>query len=200
MTNSNDDLTFENHWPTSEDDWPREIKIKKECTPDAPCGRVTCQVCSAPQRLRWIHQTLAITKAHPGQQEIATIVFPGILPIILGAKTIRGVLPGVFRRADFEGALLRGGIDLIWNSALNPWILSAHVLAIGVPPEAWGRPRLLLRLSKARYPELRLKRPRSLVKVQPLREKADYGPRGVSYLFLTALTPWRCPSRAAARG
>jgi hypothetical protein len=87
-----------------------------------------------------------------------------------GSKTISRILPGVFERADFEGALLRGGIDLVWNSALNSWLLSAHALAIDVPPAAWGTLRLLLRLSKVRYPELRLNWPRSLVKVQPLRD------------------------------
>jgi hypothetical protein len=186
MSNSDDDLTFE--------DWDGPREIKKECTPDAPCGRLTCEACSAPQQLRWIRQTLAITKAHPGQHEIATIVVPGIPPIILSAKTIRRILPGLFERASFEGALLRGGIDVIWDSALNSWLLSAHALAIDVPPDAWGTLRLLLRLAKARYPELRLNWPRSLVKLQPLRDPEKQIPNLVK--FPTHFWP-RSPTGAA---
>jgi hypothetical protein len=167
MINTNDDITFEEGWPT-------EIKIKRECIPDDPCGRVTCELCSAPQRLRWIRQTLAITKAHPGQHEIATIVLPGIPPTIMHAKFIRSrVLRGVFEKADFQfekadfqGALLRGGIDINWNGS---W-MCAHVLAIDVPREAWARLRAMLRNANAEYSELIYLKPSLLLKVQPLRD------------------------------
>jgi hypothetical protein len=168
--NSNDDDTFEG--------WPTEFKIKRECSPDAPCGRLTCAACSDPERLRWIRRTLAITKAHPGQHEIATIVIPGIPLTIMAAKFIRSrVLRGVFEKAgfqfekaDFQGALLRGGIDDNWNGS---W-MCAHVLAIGVPREAWARLRALLGKVNAKYyvyySERIFPKPSFLLKVQPLRD------------------------------
>src|SRR6516164_5190050 len=113
MTNSNDNDNLNDN--DTFEGWPTEFKIKRECTPEAPCGRLTCAACSDPQRLQWIRRTLAITKAHPGQHEIATIVLP-MHPYMFGAEKIRGILRGVLERADFEGALLRGGIDAIWDS------------------------------------------------------------------------------------
>jgi hypothetical protein len=157
-----------------DEDWPREIK--KECSQDAPCGRLTCAACSDPLRLRWIRQTLAITKAYPGQHKIATIVLLPIPPTILHAKIIRSrVLRGVFEKADFQGARLRGAIDVIWDSAHNDWILCAHVLAIDVPREAWARLRALLRNAKPKWAEpnyfdASYFRPNFLVKVQHLHD------------------------------
>jgi hypothetical protein len=142
MTNSNDDDTS-NDGDTFEEGWP-----------------------TAPHRLRWIRRALAITKAHPGQHEIATIVLP-VLPFMLGAEKIRGILLDVLQRADFEGALLRGGIDVIWDSALGSWVLCAHVLAIDVPPDAWTRLRWLLR--NAKWIEWGFK-PSFLLRVHRLRD------------------------------
>jgi hypothetical protein len=174
MTNSSDN-DISNDDDTLEERWPTEFKIKRECTPDAPCGRLTCAACSDSQRLQWIRRTLAITKAHPGQHEIATIVLPGIPPFIMHAKFIRSrVLRGVFEKADFQGALLRGGIDVISNHSL----MCAHVLAIDVPREAWARLRALLGKANAKYndkdnaeySELLYLKPSLLLKVQPLRD------------------------------
>ena len=138
---------------------------------------MTCAVCSAPHRLRWIRRTLAITKAHPGQHEIATIVLLPIPPLLfLDAKIIRSrVLRGVSEKADFQGARLRGAIDVIWDSAHNDWILCAHVLAIDVHPGAWARLRALLRnakpeWAKPNYFDASYIRPNFLVKVQHLHD------------------------------
>ena len=171
--------------PSTFDGWTfdgRRPEIKEKCSLDAPCGRLTCAACSDPERLRWIRRTLAITKAYPGQHEIATIVIPGIPLTILDAKFIRSrVLRGVFEKADFQfekadfqGALLRGGIDVISNHSL----MCAHVLAIDVPREAWARLRALLRNANAKYndkynaeySELLYLKPNLLLKVQPLRD------------------------------
>jgi adenylate kinase family enzyme len=159
MSESTDDVTI--------DDWPREIKM--ECTPTASCGRLTCAACSDPYRLRWIRQTLAITKAHPGQHEIATIVLLAIPPTIVDAKIIRRVLREVLAQVDFQGELLRGSLDVNWDSVLNTWILCAHVLAVDVPPDAWARLRARLRIAKPSYIEPSY-RPSFLVKVQRLRD------------------------------
>jgi hypothetical protein len=86
---------------------------------------------------------------------------------MFGWEKIRGILRGVVQRADFEGALLRGGIDVIWDSALGSWVLCAHVLAIDVPPKAWARLRWLQRNAKAI--EWGFK-PSFLLKVQRLRD------------------------------
>src|SRR5271165_6712511 len=117
-SNSNDDVNFDGDW-NFDKDWPK--KVKWECRSDEPCDYLTCAVCSAPARSRWIRRTLAIAKAHPGQQEIATIVLLPIPPLLfLDAKIIRSrVLRGVFEKADFQGALLRGAIDVIWDRAHN---------------------------------------------------------------------------------
>jgi hypothetical protein len=186
MTNSNDDTTFE------EEGWPTEIKIKRECTPDDPCGRLTCELCSTPYRLRWIRQTLAITKAHPGQHEIATIVI-AVHPYMFGAEKIRGILRGVLERADFEGALLRGGIDVIWDSALGSPVLCAHVLAIDVPPNAWTRLRWLTR--NAKLIEWGFK-PSFLLKVQRLRDPE----KQIANLVKFHLYFWPRSPTGAARG
>jgi hypothetical protein len=69
-------------------------------------------------------------------------------PYMLGAEKIRGILRDVVQRADFEGALLRGGIDVTWDNPLGSWVLCAHVLAINVPRNAWARLRWLLRNAK----------------------------------------------------
>src|SRR5208283_4551570 len=69
--------------PSTFDGWTLDgwrPETKEECSPDAPCGRLTCATCSDPERLRWIRRTLAITKANPGQHKIATIVLPRIPP------------------------------------------------------------------------------------------------------------------------
>jgi hypothetical protein len=170
--------------PSTLDDWTfdgRRPKIKQECSPDARCGRVTCADCSGPERLRWIRRTLAITKAHSGQHEIATAVIPSIPLAMMDAMFIRSrVLRGVFEKADFQfqsadfqGALLRGGIDNNWSS---PW-MCAHFLAIGVPREAWARLRALLRNANARYyvyySERIFPKPSFLLKVEPLRDPEE---------------------------
>ncbi len=163
---SNDDLHFD-------EDWPKEFKW--ECSPNSACGRMTCAVCSAPHQLRWIRRTLAIAEAHPGQHEIATIVLLPIPALLMDAKILRGVLRDILERVDFQGALLRGGFDVIWDSAHNDWILCVHVLAIDVPPGAWARLRALLRNVKPKWAEpdyfdASYFRPNFLVKVQHLHD------------------------------
>ena len=81
-----------------------------------------------------------------------------------------------WRQVDFQGALLRGGFDVIWDSAHNDWILCAHVLAIDVPPGAWARLRALLRNAKPKwakpnYFDASYFRPNFLVKVQHLHDR-----------------------------
>jgi hypothetical protein len=148
MTKSNDDFTNEANDDITIEDWPAQIK--HECTSTAPCGRLTCAACSDPYRLRWIRRTLATTKAHPGQQEIAIIPLP--IPVMYGHATmVRGSLRHVLARVDFQGKLLRGAIDVIWISDLNGWIPCAHALAIDVPRDAWTRLRAYLRNNKSEY-------------------------------------------------
>jgi hypothetical protein len=169
---SNADPNFDEDW-NFDKDWPKKFKWK--CSLDEPCERLTCEVCSAPPRLRWIRRTLAITEAHPGQCEIATIVLLPI-PMFLGsleAKILRGILRDIFERVNFQGARLRGGFDVIWGSSEDDWILCAHVLAIDVPPGAWARLRAFLRNAKPKWPnnlDASYFRPNFLVNVQRLHD------------------------------
>jgi hypothetical protein len=162
-----DDITIE-EWPTT--------KYKLECRPHSGCGRLTCAACSDPQRLRWIRQTVAVAEAQPGQRQIATIVLLPIPMLFLDPKTIRSrVLSGVFEKVDFQRTLLRGAIDVIWDSAHNDWILCAHFLAIDVPRGAWARLRALLRKAKPQWAEpdyfdASYFTPNFLVNVQRLRD------------------------------
>jgi hypothetical protein len=106
-------------------------------------------------------------KAHPGQYEIATIIPPMLLPSRFDPISVRVALFLELERADFEGAFFRGGIDVIWESALGSWVPLAHVLAVNVPPNAWTRVRWPIR--KAEAIDLGF-RPGRLLEVQPLRD------------------------------
>src|SRR6516164_8924776 len=126
MTNSNDNDNLNDN--DTFEGWPTEFKIKRECTPEAPCGRLTCAACSDPQRLQWIQQTLAITKAHPGQHEIATIVLPE-LPFDLRCGEDTGNLPGRLAASRF-----RGSAPSRWGSTSfgrGPFALGRAPLALG---------------------------------------------------------------------
>jgi hypothetical protein len=130
----------------------RPMDAQMECTPTNRCGRLTCEDCSDPRRLRWIGKTLAIAKSFPGQLQIVTIflgmVPPGLIPLVrMGRDSLRLRL----KVANIEGPLLRGGIDVTWASAANQWLVYAHALAIGVPPEAWARLRGIVRMTQPSY-------------------------------------------------
>jgi hypothetical protein len=137
--------------PSTFGSWPMDAQM--ECTPTNRCGRLTCEDCSDPQRLRWISKTLAIAKSFPGQHERAT-VFLGMVPADLGIPLVRighDSLRLRLKVANIEGPLLRGGIDVTWASAPDQWLLYAHALAIGVPPEAWARLRGIVRMTQPSY-------------------------------------------------
>jgi hypothetical protein len=53
--------------------------------------------------------------------------------------------------ANIAGPLLRGAIDVTWASAPDQWMVYAHSLAIGVPPEARARLRGIIRMTQPSY-------------------------------------------------
>jgi hypothetical protein len=158
MSESTDDIIIEG-WSTE--------KIKMECTPTAPCGRLTCAACSDPYRSRWIRKTHDIAESHPGEHEIATFDLGAIPAGFLAAVNFRvphDLLRQAVGLAGFQGLLLRGAIDVNWESAQKEWIVLAHALAIGVPPDVWAKYRALPKSRPSYFgPKFRLK-------VQPLRD------------------------------
>jgi len=149
--------------PSTDDEWPSHLQ---ECSPDFPCGRLVCETCSDPYRLRWIRETLAITKSYPGELEIATIFLeaipPGFLPV--DVENLCERLRDILDLAGFRGPFLCGGIDVTWEIVTCHWLLYAHALAIGVPPDAWASLRRILRITKPSYHNP------DVLEVQPLRD------------------------------
>ena len=149
--------------PSTDDEWPSHLQ---ECSPDFPCGRLVCETCSDPHRLRWIRETLAITKSYPGEREIATnfleAIPPGFLPV--DVENLCERLRDILDLAGFRGPFLCGGIDVTWEIVTCQWLLYAHALAIGVPPDAWASLRRILRITKPSYHNP------DVLEVQPLRD------------------------------
>jgi hypothetical protein len=161
--------------PPSALDEKGPTEIKWECNPKQHyCGQLTCATCSDPQRLLWIRETLALAEARPGHNEIATIALLPIPMLLVDAKILHGVIRGVFQKAGFLKAPIRGAIDVVWNGTNDDWILWARVLAIDVPPDAWGRLRALLRKAEPKWAkpgfDARSFGPNFPVRVQLLRD------------------------------
>jgi hypothetical protein len=84
-------------------------------------------------------------------------------------------------RAGFKGAILAGGIEVAWQAQWQRWLLHAHVLAIGVEPNAWTQLEAALEKSGTADP----------VKWDPLCDPDEQ----LSYLikFITYHQPGRRP-------
>jgi hypothetical protein len=108
-----------------------------------PCWRPFCAVCARDYRLEPIAQLHALAQAktkHPGPHEVATIYLDFFPPGSLGQADlphIREMFRKRLDRARFKPAIVAGGIEVAWQENWRRWLLHAHVLAIGVDPQAW---------------------------------------------------------------
>src|SRR5271165_4730664 len=104
------------------------------------CSLPICAVCARAYREGPIAQLYALANASAGPDEVATIYLGLFPPDSLGDADVRRT-HGMFRkrldRAGFKGAIVVGGIEVAWQEKWQRWLLHAHVLAIGVEPNAW---------------------------------------------------------------
>ena len=108
------------------------------------CWLPICAVCARDYRPGPIAQlhALAHAKAYPGPREIATIYLDLFdLGFLADAdpRCAREMFRKRLDRSGFKGAILAGGIEVAWQEQRQRWLLHAHVLAIGVDPNAWQR-------------------------------------------------------------
>jgi hypothetical protein len=107
---------------------------------------------------------LALAKMrHPGLRQIATIYLDFFPSGSLGQADlshIREMFRKRLDRAGFKPAIVAGGIEVAWQANYQRWLLHAHVLAIGVDPQAWQQLEAVLAKSGTADP----------VKVDELRD------------------------------
>ncbi len=106
------------------------------------CSLPICAVCALAYRQGPIAQLHALAHTYPGPHEVATIYLSLIPPGGLAAVDVphaREMFRKRLDRAGFQGAIAVGGIEAGWQHNLQRWLLHAHVLAIGVDPQAWER-------------------------------------------------------------
>ena len=117
-----------------------EIAIVLEASEaTAPCGLIICALSSRRFRFSVIRQFVRIAKRFPGGREAATIYLAtadALEALDLKKAVIR--FRARLKRCGFSGSLLIGGIEVAWLNRDRVWILHAHVMAVGVPAEAWA--------------------------------------------------------------
>ena len=105
-----------------------------------PCKLPVCAVCARAYRQGPIAQLHALANAFAGPHEVATIYLGLFPPGFLADADVRRTHE-MFRkrldRAGFKGAIVVGNIEVAWQEHWQRWLLHAHVLAIGVDPQAW---------------------------------------------------------------
>jgi hypothetical protein len=137
-----------------------DIAIALEnCDPNSPCGSLVCASCSEQLRQPFIAELLRIADLYEGPHEFATIHLASYPAGSLGTANIgqgHDRLRKQLQRNGFAGSILIGGTEAGWSHDNAVWILHVHLVAIGVPREAWTRLRATLKNSRA--PTIPLKR------------------------------------------
>jgi hypothetical protein len=118
-----------------------EIAVALEaCCRDARCGSLMCAVCARRFRFGVIRELLRIARGYRGLHEVAVIHLE-TLPVGTLAKAdinrAHDRLRKRLHRLGFAGSILIGGTEVAWLARDDVWILHVHLLAIGVPREAW---------------------------------------------------------------
>jgi hypothetical protein len=150
---------------------PKIAAAIEGCEASAPCNLPICAKCSCYYRRPLIRELVRIAKSYKGPHQIATIHLETIPAGSLATATIKRALDRLrkqFQRCGFVRSILVGGAEVGWDEKSRSWILHVHLLAIGVPEEAWTNLRAALRNSGTATP----------LKVQPLRDVE----RQVSYV------------------
>jgi hypothetical protein len=158
-----------------------EIAVALEaCCHATPCGLLICDACCDESREPFIGELLRVEDLYEGPHQIANIHLATYPAGSLGTAKIKRAherLRKQLQRDGFTGSILIGGTEAGWSEKHKVWVLHLHLLAIGVPDEAWARLRATLGGSRPTIP----------LKVQPLRD-IEYQ---ISYLlkFLTCHWP-----------
>jgi hypothetical protein len=141
-----------------------EIAVALEaCCHDTRCGLLICAACSDGPREPFIGELLRIENLYEGPHQIANIHLATYPAGSLGTANIKRAherLRKQLQRDGFTGSILIGGTEAGWSEKHKVWVLHLHLLAIGVPEEAWERLRAALGGSGPAIP----------LKVQPLRD------------------------------
>jgi hypothetical protein len=104
------------------------------------CSLPICAVCARAYRQGPIAQLHALANAYVGPHEVATIYLSLIRPGCLAAVDVpraREMFRKRLDRAGFKGAIVVGGIEVVWQENWQRWLLHAHAVAIGVDADAW---------------------------------------------------------------
>jgi hypothetical protein len=150
---------------------PEIAATLEACSLDAPCCLIVCAVCSRRFRFRFIRKLLRTARAYEGVHQWATIHLETFTVGTLANANIKRAhnrLRKRLERCGFVRSILVGCAEVGWDEKRRTWILHVHLLAIGVPGEAWTKLRAILRSSETAIP----------LKVQPLRDVE----RQVSYI------------------
>jgi hypothetical protein len=168
---------------------PQIAVALEACCADTPCGLLVCPLCSAKSRGPFIKDLLRIESLCEGPHQIATVHVATYPAGSLGAANIKRAhdrLRKQLQRGGFTGSILVGGTEAGWSEEKTAWIFHLHLLAIGVPSEAWKRLRAMLSDSGAGIP----------LKVQPLRD-VEYQ---ISYLLKFVTCHWPGKRGRSGRG
>lgn len=99
-------------------------------------------------RIQRTAELLRIAEMFEGPHQIATIyvdAFPAGALRTADVKLAHGALRKKLRRSDFSNVILVGGTEVAWLVKQGLWVLHVHLLAIGVPEDAWARLRAKLK-------------------------------------------------------
>jgi hypothetical protein len=117
------------------------------CSEENRCRRPICAVCSRDFRMTVTEQIIGIVTADRTPRETITIFLgeyeAGSLQDVSIAHA-HDRLRKSLSRSSFTGSTLVGGTEVAWSAQRDRWILHVHLLALGVPLDAWDQLRVKL--------------------------------------------------------
>jgi hypothetical protein len=120
---------------------PKIAAVVEACESDEPCNSPNCATCARSFRFAKIREVVAIAKSTPGTHESATIHVATIQAGSLPAVDLEKVHDAFRKRLDrsgFNQSMLIGSTEAGWLPKDQVWIVHFHLLAIGVPIDAWA--------------------------------------------------------------
>jgi hypothetical protein len=163
-------------------------KALDDCAwPKDPCCKPICAVCARAYRIHFFEQVRDIAGKFERNAQIATIYLGAIeLGSLLKVK-IASAHKKLRRRLNTSGfgsAILIGGTEVAWIQDSKHWALHVHLLAIGVPTDAWDRLTASFKKDTPPFP----------VKVQDLEDP------GEQLSYLTKFFTYHRPGKRNASG
>ncbi len=113
----------------------------------APGSLLACARSARWFRICHTAELLRIAEMFEGPHQIATVYLNAYPAGSLGTadmKLAHGALRKKLQRCGFRGVILVGGTEVAWLAKREKWVLHLHLLAIGVPEDAWERLRAAL--------------------------------------------------------